>query len=227
MKGTDQTKSDILEAFWRLYAQKPLDKITIRELTEVAGYNRGTFYLHYQDIYDLFESEKSRLLAEMEECVAYCSGNMGKIELIKLMMHVLALYERNRTQIVLLLGERGDPAFMKKLRGMMKQIPLWKASDPNLKVSPGERDLLLEQNIAGVLFLIEAWLEDPRGVTRMQLPSPTEHMPSLAPARDAPLNQVDNRIKRHTQSSHGDDPREHTGIVHQRPRLHDEITQAR
>lgn len=141
MKGTDQTKSDILEAFWRLYAQKPLDKITIRELTEVAGYNRGTFYLHYQDIYDLFESEKSRLLAEMEECVAYCSGNMGKIELIKLMMHVLALYERNRTQIVLLLGERGDPAFMKKLRGMMKQIPLWKAADPNLKASTGERDL--------------------------------------------------------------------------------------
>ena len=165
MKGTNQTKSDILEAFWRLYAQKPLDKITIRELTEVAGYNRGTFYLHYQDIYDLFESEKSRLLAEMEECVAYCSGNMGKIELIKLMMHVLALYERNRTQIVLLLGERGDPAFMKKLRGMMKQIPLWKAADPNLKASPGERDLLLEQNVAGVLFLIEAWLEDPRDVS--------------------------------------------------------------
>ena len=81
------------------------------------------------------------------------------------MMHVLALYERNRTQIVLLLGERGDPAFMKKLRGMMKQIPLWKAADPNLKASPGERDLLLEQNVAGVLFLIEAWLEDPRDVS--------------------------------------------------------------
>ena len=169
MKSTDHTKSDLQEAFWRLYAQKPLDKITIRELTELAGYNRGTFYLHYQDIYDLFDQEKQRLLDEMSKCVRFCSDNMGKLQLIELMMRVLHLYERNRVQIVLLLGERGDAAFTRKLRDMMKQIPIWSAADPSLDVKPGERDLMLEQSVAGVLFLIGAWLEDPRDVSATEL----------------------------------------------------------
>ncbi len=35
--------------------QKPLKSITVRELTELADLNRGTFYLHFKDVYDLAE----------------------------------------------------------------------------------------------------------------------------------------------------------------------------
>ena len=47
---TEQTKRNLRTAFWSLYAQKPLEKISVREITALAGYNRGTFYLYYQDV---------------------------------------------------------------------------------------------------------------------------------------------------------------------------------
>lgn len=40
---TEQTKNNLRIAFWSLYAQKPIEKISIKEITELAGYNRGTF----------------------------------------------------------------------------------------------------------------------------------------------------------------------------------------
>ena len=169
MSSPDHTRKDFEDAFWRLYAEKPVEKISVRELTELAGYNRGTFYLHYQDIYDLFSRAKQDLLDQMGECVAFCSENMGKIELIELMMRLLALYERNRTQIVLLLGERGDAAFTRSLTDMMKQIPIWRVANPELDIPAGERELLLEQTVSGVLFLIGAWLDNPRGVSATRL----------------------------------------------------------
>lgn len=51
---TEQTKACLREAFWTLYTKKPIEKISIKEITDLAGYNRGTFYLYYKDVYDLF-----------------------------------------------------------------------------------------------------------------------------------------------------------------------------
>ena len=53
---TAQTKADFKEAFWRLYSSRPMEKITVRHVCELAGYNRGTFYLHFRDLYDVLET---------------------------------------------------------------------------------------------------------------------------------------------------------------------------
>ena len=52
---TKRTKQSIINAFIELRAQKPIEKISIKELSEVAFINKATFYLHYKDIYDLSE----------------------------------------------------------------------------------------------------------------------------------------------------------------------------
>ena len=41
---TAQTKQNIIDAFWALYCEKRIEKITVRDITNKAGYNRGTFY---------------------------------------------------------------------------------------------------------------------------------------------------------------------------------------
>ena len=51
------TKENIIEAFWKLYAEKPIEKITIQELMNKAGYHRSVFYVYFKDIYDLLEQE--------------------------------------------------------------------------------------------------------------------------------------------------------------------------
>lgn len=51
-----QTTKRALEASLKhLLLQKPLNKITISDITEDCGVNRMTFYYHFQDIYDLVE----------------------------------------------------------------------------------------------------------------------------------------------------------------------------
>ena len=48
-----RTKKNINEAFYELRKKKNLEKISVKELSEMAMINKATFYLHYNDIYDL------------------------------------------------------------------------------------------------------------------------------------------------------------------------------
>ena len=52
MNATKQTLSASLKR-WML--KKPLDKITIQDLTSDCGMSRMAFYYHFKDIYDLVE----------------------------------------------------------------------------------------------------------------------------------------------------------------------------
>lgn len=49
-----KTKRAIKENFLQLLKQKNLNKITVTELANLAEINKGTFYLHYSDIYALY-----------------------------------------------------------------------------------------------------------------------------------------------------------------------------
>ena len=51
----NRTKRDLEVSLKRLLLRKPLDKITISELTDDCGISRMTFYYHFKDIYDLVE----------------------------------------------------------------------------------------------------------------------------------------------------------------------------
>ncbi len=61
------TRQNLIDAFCFLAAKKPVAKITIRELVEKAGYNRGTFYRYFRDIYDVLEQVESLVLRQVAE----------------------------------------------------------------------------------------------------------------------------------------------------------------
>lgn len=164
-----QTRRDFEAAFWELYATRPIERVTVRELAQRAGYNRGTFYLHYEDIYDLLDSVESDLLEQVERCISDCPEEPSKGDLLALMTRMIKLYQKNRTALVVLMGENGDASFTHRLRALMKSMPLWRASDPALDIPAAERDLLLGQTASGVLSLIADWLSDPRGVSARRL----------------------------------------------------------
>lgn len=50
------TKKAIKESFLKLLNDKPMNKITVRDIVEDCGINRNSFYYHYQDIPALLES---------------------------------------------------------------------------------------------------------------------------------------------------------------------------
>lgn len=49
------TKKALEHSLKNMLLKKPLDKITIRDLTDDCGISRMAFYYHFQDIYDLVE----------------------------------------------------------------------------------------------------------------------------------------------------------------------------
>lgn len=50
-----KTKRAIYNALMELLKKKNLENITVLELTEAAEINKSTFYLHYSDIFDLYQ----------------------------------------------------------------------------------------------------------------------------------------------------------------------------
>lgn len=49
------TKRALEQSLKNLLLKKPLNKITINDITDDCGINRMTFYYHFKDIYDLVE----------------------------------------------------------------------------------------------------------------------------------------------------------------------------
>ena len=49
------TKQAITASFLKLLAEKPLDRITVKDIVEDCGVSRNSFYYHYQDIFDLMD----------------------------------------------------------------------------------------------------------------------------------------------------------------------------
>ena len=60
-----RTKEDIKRALTRLLIRKDFSEITVSNLTKEAGINRGTFYLHYQDKYDLIDKIIDDIFSEV------------------------------------------------------------------------------------------------------------------------------------------------------------------
>lgn len=50
------TKMAIMKVFGDLASSKPVDKITVKDITDRCGISRNTFYYHYQDIYQVLRA---------------------------------------------------------------------------------------------------------------------------------------------------------------------------
>lgn len=65
-----RTKNAIRRSFIELLAERPFDKISVRDIAERSEVTRNTFYYYYTDIYalaeDVFESEIEKLSERVE-----------------------------------------------------------------------------------------------------------------------------------------------------------------
>lgn len=60
-----RTKSLITAAFLKIISEKTFDTITIGDITAAANINRGTFYLHYLDKFDLLDTIEQQLFMDI------------------------------------------------------------------------------------------------------------------------------------------------------------------
>lgn len=62
-----KTKKAIKEAFFDLVSEKTFEKVAISDIADRAMINRATFYLHYQDKYDLLNSLETEVLNDIQK----------------------------------------------------------------------------------------------------------------------------------------------------------------
>ena len=71
MKKTDArvryTQKVLKDSLLQLLEKKPVNKITVKEVCELAELNRATFYAHYTDCFALRESIENEMLDGFEE----------------------------------------------------------------------------------------------------------------------------------------------------------------
>lgn len=66
-----KTQKSIRNAFLELRKKKSIEKITVKELSEIAMINKATFYLHYSDIYELADEIENNTIQEIFDELHY------------------------------------------------------------------------------------------------------------------------------------------------------------
>ena len=151
------TKMRIEEAFLTQLEKKPVNRITVRELCEMAEINRATFYTHYADVYDLLEQLEQKALEEirMRACEA---RDRGENLLLGLLYGMIA----GNATAALLASENGDPAFHNRTTALLYDLyrPVLAARLPRL--TPHEQEEVYRFICGGCAGLMAAWYEEGR-----------------------------------------------------------------
>ena len=87
VQKAEQMKYRLADAMKQCMAKMPIERITVRQLVELSGTTRQTFYRHFQDKYDLINWYFDKILAEsfehMGEGKTVYEGLVKKFEYIE------------------------------------------------------------------------------------------------------------------------------------------------
>ena len=156
---TAQTKAYLTTAFWELYKEKPITKITIKDVTDRAGYYRSTFYFYFSDVYDILEQIEDGILRDWETMVSEIY-EQGKNEMMLEM--ITAFYGHNGEYMSILLSPKGDPAFIQKIKDAMRPKMFSQLSLPDNDV---KGSMIFEFVVSAMLAFITEWYQNAQHIS--------------------------------------------------------------
>ncbi|MGM0875581.1 MAG: TetR/AcrR family transcriptional regulator [Bacillota bacterium] len=114
-----RTKKLIKEALLKLIQEKGFDAITVQNIADEAFINRATFYLHFQDKYDLLEQVSHIFLQELMDVINFSfhieNGEVNVERFQVTLKRVFENIEKNRDFYQIMFGPNGVPEFSAKV----------------------------------------------------------------------------------------------------------------
>ncbi len=156
-----RTKRLLRQGLTELLREKSIKKITVRELSERIDINRGTFYLHYKDIYDLVDQIEKELFEEFEGILGNYSLADLQIRPRKVFSDMCRFLYDNREICAALLGENGDINFILNLRKFLRQKCLRDIAAYYHLENLTEYTYIYSYFESGVTGILRYWLEHP------------------------------------------------------------------
>jgi hypothetical protein len=153
---TAQTKENLMEAFWQIYCQKRIEKVTVKEITAKAGYNRSTFYEYFTDVYDVLKQIENSLLPSLPDLPPL---NLASVSIPPMPISAFPkMYEKNRKYYVVLFGDNGDPSFQSKIKNHMKAMLKKTLGEQGIGDS-FEMDITLEYTLSAMIGVMTYWFK--------------------------------------------------------------------
>lgn len=147
---------------------KPLAEISVRDVTDGADMNRGTFYLHYTGTAELLESVEAELMEELQGLIDQHIQETRAEGTVYPVLEPLLDFVLEKREICELLLHRSD-GFMLALQRLIRRngAPLIEAW---FHPRDGERtDYLLSFLTWGVIGLLKEWFDKETRLSREEL----------------------------------------------------------
>lgn len=155
-----KTKLALKEGLLELMTEKTLNEISVRELTEKVDLNRGTFYLHYKDIFDLLEQIEDETFVKFNEIVnSYPTGSLNG-DPFPLVRDIFTFLKENTALMKVLLGPSGDPAFIARLKKVIWEGCFEHWEFPLNKNKTKELAYFYRYTLGGCIGIFETWLQN-------------------------------------------------------------------
>ena len=165
-RRTIRTKKMIRSALAELIEEKGFINISVTDLTQRADINRGTFYLHYVDKYDLLEKTEDEIIKEIEKETRHLdSVNMMNIdttnEPLPFMVKLFEYFRENSAIIKSVLGFKGDPTFDGKIKKFIETNLFEKQKSKSFNVDQAviSEEYFIPYILSADLGVIQHWLE--------------------------------------------------------------------
>lgn len=169
-----RTKKFIRQGLVELSKIKRINKITVKELTDHVEINRGTFYLHYKDVYDLIESLENELYDEFNTKLSSYTGEQILKTPVEICEDFCAHFYEHMDVYSMLLGENGDAQFAHKIGNRLneKVYEIFITIFPNMDKT--KYDFVYNYSKFGLVGLTYCWFSEhpewtPREVADMWL----------------------------------------------------------
>lgn len=116
-----RTKKLLTQALTQLLQEKQAKEITVKELTELADMNRGTFYLYYKDIFDMLEKIEDGLFEALDAIVDRHEEEAFTAKTKPMLLDLFTFVEENQEMCRVLLSANGDMNFLHRLNEVVRE----------------------------------------------------------------------------------------------------------
>lgn len=171
-----KTRKQLRECLIRLLKEKRVQDITVRELTDMADLNRGTFYLHYKDVFDLLEKTEAALQEEFNQLVLKHDAVELRQKSSVMFNEIYTLVYDNADLIEILLGENGDLNFVNRLKTLIREKCLNDWMEVFRSGNPAVFDAFFSFIVSGCVGLVQNWLQTGLKETPQQMANLTEQI---------------------------------------------------
>jgi AcrR family transcriptional regulator len=160
------SKMVIRESLMELMKANSILSVSVKDICDLADISRSTFYDHYKDQYDLLKQIEDETLAYFEDMLNQYKDKQTKKETGQMVEEMFTYIANNGSTIQVLLGEKGDIDFQKKLLYhfvMHNQITKYFSENQNDEAKIYYSAFLVH----GAIGLIQHWLKN-----NMSMPIP-------------------------------------------------------